>query len=120
MTTPVSLSKTLAERLLTQTGHVHFSTEAIVTYCQHWQIKEFALFGSVLRDSFGPASDVDVLATFDANARWTLLDHVQMQDELTALFGRNVDLVSKRGIEQSRNPIRRQAILDSAEVIYAA
>ncbi|MEZ4727471.1 MAG: hypothetical protein R3E79_10085 [Caldilineaceae bacterium] len=44
---------------------------------------------------------------FTANARWTLLDHVQLQEELAALVGRNVDLVGKRGIQQSCNPICR-------------
>ncbi len=94
--------------------------EKIIEFCRRWKITEFAVFGSVLRDDFGPASDVDVLVTFASDARWSLLDHVEMQDELTALFGRKVDLVNRRGIERSRNPIRRREILDSAEIIYAA
>ncbi len=94
--------------------------EKIVEFCRRWKITEFALFGSVLRDDFGPTSDVDVLVTFASDARWSLLDHVEMQDELMALYGRKVDLVSRRGIERSRNPIRRRDILDSAEIIYAA
>ena len=94
--------------------------EKIVEFRRRWKITEFALFGSVLRDDFGPTSDVDVLVTFASDARWSLLDHVEMQDELMALYGRKVDLVSRRGIERSRNPIRRRDILDSAEIIYAA
>jgi len=94
--------------------------EKIAEFCGRWKITEFALFGSVVRDDFGPASDVDVLVTFASDARWSLLDHVEMQEELRALFGRNVDLVSRRGIERSRNSIRRKDILDSAEVVYAA
>jgi hypothetical protein len=94
--------------------------EKIVEFCSRWKIAEFAVFGSVLRDDFGPTSDVDVLVTFASDARWSLLDHVEMQDELTALFGRKVDLVNRRGIERSRNAIRRREILDSAEIIYAA
>ncbi len=94
--------------------------ETIIVFCRRWKITEFAVFGSVLRDDFGPTSDVDVLVTFASDARWSLLDHVEMQDELTALYGRKVDLVSRRGIERSRNPIRRRDILDSAEIIYAA
>jgi uncharacterized protein len=65
-------------------------------------------------------SDVDVLVTFTSDAHWSLLDHAAMQDELMALYGRKVDLVSRRGIERSRNAIRRRDILDSAEIIYAA
>ena len=90
----------------------------LVDYCARWKINEFALSGSVLTNAFGPASDVDVLVAFDPSARWTLLDHVAMQDELKTIFGRDVDLISKRAIEQSRNPIRRKAILESAQVIY--
>lgn len=94
--------------------------EKIIEFCVRWKITEFAIFGSVLRADFGATSDVDVLVTFASEARWSLLDHVEMQDELTALFNRKVDLVSRRGIERSRNSIRRKDILDSAEIIYAA
>jgi len=92
----------------------------IIDFCQRWKITEFALFGSVLRDDFRPDSDIDVLVQFAPDASWTLLDHVEMQDELVAMLGRNVDLVSRRGIERSRNKMRRKAILESAEVFYAA
>ncbi|GBD96358.1 MAG TPA: nucleotidyltransferase [Nitrospirae bacterium] len=94
--------------------------EKITDFCKHWKITEFALFGSVLREDFSPESDLDVLVTFAPDARWSLLDHVEMQDELKIIFGRNVDLISKRGIERSRNYIRRKEIIESAEVIYAA
>lgn len=88
-------------------------------FCQRWQITEFALFGSILSSDFRPDSDVDVLVTFVPNAGWSLFDQIDMQDELQAIFDRPVDLVSRRGIEHSRNYLRRQAILDSAKVIYA-
>ena len=65
-------------------------------------------------------ANIDVLVQFSSDARHTLFDLVTMQDELRALFGRAVDLLSKRGIESSRNPLRRRAILESAEIIYAA
>jgi uncharacterized protein len=78
------------------------------------------MFGSALREDFGPDSDIDLLVRFAPEARHSLFDMVRMQDGLTELLGRQVDLVSRRGIEASRNPIRRQAILESAEVIYAA
>ena len=74
----------------------------------------------MLREDFRPDSDVDILATFAPDAQWTLFEHVDMQDELEALFGLKVDLVSRRGIEHSRNHIRRKFILSSAEVVYAA
>lgn len=101
-------------------ARISLSRERIMDFCQRWKIKEFALFGSVLRDDFRPDSDVDILVTFAPDAAWTLLDHVEMQEEMKAILGRNVDLVSRRGIERSRNKYRRQAILESAEVFYAA
>jgi uncharacterized protein len=72
----------------------------------------------VLRDDFGPDSDVDVLVRFAPDARHSLFDMVRMQNELEGILGRKVDLVSRRGIEASRNPLRRKAILESAEVVY--
>ncbi len=100
--------------------NIEIPQDKIVNFCQRWKITEFALFGSVLRDDFHSDSDIDVLATFAPDAQWSLFDHVDMQDELEAVFGRKVDLVSRRGIEHSRNYIRRKAILSSAEVIYVA
>ncbi len=94
--------------------------DAIATFCGKWKIKELALFGSVLRDDFRPDSDVDVLVTFQPDAGWGLFDHVQMQDELSDVFGRTVDLVTRVSVEASENWIRRNAILTSAEMLYAA
>jgi predicted nucleotidyltransferase len=101
-------------------AHIEIPKEKIVEFCRKWKIREFALFGSVLRDDFRPDSDIDVLVTFDENAHHSLFDLVDMQDELKEIFGREVDLVSKRGIESSRNYIRKNVILGSAEAIYAA
>ncbi len=100
------------------TNKIEISKEAIASFCRRWQVTEFALFGSALRNDLGPDSDVDVLVSFAPDARWTLFDMVDMQEELEAIFGRKVDLVTRRGIESSRNYIRRQAILSSAEVIH--
>ena len=93
--------------------------DRIAEFCRKWNVVEFALFGSVLRDDFRPDSDVDVLVSFSSDSHTTLFDLVHMQDELEGIIGRGVDLVSKRAIEQSRNPIRRGDVLGSAEVVYA-
>lgn len=77
-----------------------------------------ALFDPVLRNDFQPDSDVDVMVAFEPDAHRTLFDLVRMKDELSAILGREVDLVSRRGIEMSRNHLRRRAILGSAEVVY--
>lgn len=92
--------------------------EAITRFSQRWQIRELALFGSILRDDFGPTSDVDVLVTFDDAAQWGLLAHLQMQQELAELIGHPVDLVSRRALEQSANWLRREQILRTAQTIY--
>ena len=93
---------------------------AIADFCRRWKIREFAILGSILRDDFRPDSDVDVLATFDDAATWTLLDHVGMQDELREMLGRHVDLLTRAGVEHSANPERRREILESARVVHAA
>jgi uncharacterized protein len=99
---------------------IQLPEKEFTSFCRRWKVKELSAFGSVVREDFGPESDVDLLVTFDPDAHWTLFDMVRMQDELKALLGRDVDLVSRRGVESSRNPIRRDAILSSAELIYAA
>ena len=94
--------------------------DRIEAFCRRWKIVELSLFGSALRDDYGPDSDVDVLVSFAPDANWTLFDLVHMEDELAHIFRRNVDLVLKSGIERSENWIRKRAILESAQVVYAA
>ena len=95
-------------------------SDKIADYCRRWKITELALFGSAMRDDFNPESDIDVLVTFDTDAHWTLFDMVDMQEELKDIFGRDVDLVSRRGIELSQNYLRRKEILSSAKVIHVS
>ncbi len=91
----------------------------IAKFCRRWKIQELALFGSVLRDDFNPDSDVDVLDTFMSDGDWGLLDHAKMQQELQALLHRNVDLITKRGVEGSLNWLRRNEILKTAQVLFS-
>lgn len=95
-----------------------WSEDQIENFCQKWKIIELSLFGSVLRADFRADSDLDVLVTFAPNAPWTILDLVTMEQELASLAGREVDLVERRVIEKSQNPIRRAEILNSAQVLY--
>ncbi|MDX2099652.1 MAG: nucleotidyltransferase family protein [Leptolyngbyaceae cyanobacterium bins.59] len=92
--------------------------EQIRAFCDRWKVVEFALFGSVLREDFRPDSDIDVMVQFDINAHPTFFDLSTMEDELKTIFHREVDLVTRKGIESSRNYLRRQAILSSVQVIY--
>ncbi len=93
---------------------------AIAEFCRRWRIVEFAVFGSALRPDFKDSSDIDVLVRLAPESGHTLFDMVRMQDELEVMLGRKVDLVSRKGIEASRNEIRREEILSSAQVLYAA
>jgi len=99
---------------------IDISSEQIADFCQRWMITEFGLFGSVLRDDFQPSSDVDVLVSFAPEARWSLFDLVEMENELSRLLKREVDLVEREAVVRSPNYIRRKNILQSAQVIYAA
>lgn len=96
---------------------IHIPLEQIEAFCRRWKIKEFALFGSVLREDFRPDSDIDALVTFDQEGGITFDNRVEMLDELAEIFGRQVDLVEKGAI---RNPFRRHEILTTKEVVYAA
>jgi len=90
----------------------------VIDFCQRWHIIELALFGSALREDFGPESDLDLLVTFTPDTKWGLLDHLRMEQELTALSGRKIDLITKDAVERSHNRLLRQAILSTAEVLY--
>lgn len=91
----------------------------IADFCRRWNVSEFAIFGSALRADFRVDSDVDVLVSFKPEAKVTLFDMVHMQDELKQIFNRDVDLISKKGVETSHNYLRRKAILETAKVIHA-
>lgn len=93
-------------------------TERMRDFCLRWQITKLELFGSALRADFGPESDIDLLATFASDSQWTLFDHVEMEEELERIFERHVDLVCRSAVEESRNWIRRQHILDTARTVY--
>lgn len=99
---------------------IELPREAIAAFCRRWKITELALFGSILRDDFGPESDVDFLVTFTPEAGWTLFDLVRMDGELERIVGRRVDLVTRRTVERSENWIRRRSILDTARPYYVA
>ncbi len=94
--------------------------EQLADYCRRWDIVELSLFGSALREDFRPDSDVDILVSFREDARHTLFTMVRMQEELKCLIGRKVDLLSRRGLEKSKNYLRKKAIFDTAEVLYEA
>lgn len=92
--------------------------EQIEDFCRKYGVAEFSLFGSILRNDFGPGSDVDVLVTLKPGHTMTPESYLDMRDELSAMFGgREIDLVQKRLLT---NPFRRQEILATRQVLYAA
>ena len=96
--------------------------DQVSNFCRKWNLTEFALFGSVLREDFridgAQLSDVDVLFTDGENAQRNLILQVRMKFELEDLFQRSVDMVSKTALLTDPNDIRRQNILKSARIIY--
>jgi predicted nucleotidyltransferase len=94
--------------------------EKIAAFCQKWKIVEFSLFGSVLTDAFRPDSDVDVLVEFAKDARWGMWDLYDMEEDLKKIFGRNVDLMTRRSVTRSENYLMRNSILSGARTFYAA
>jgi predicted nucleotidyltransferase len=91
--------------------------DAIREFCEKWGIVEFALFGSVVRDDFGPESDIDVMVRFDPERRPLGYDYVGVKLELEKFLGRPVDMLERGPI---RNPFVRQSIRRDLTVIYAA
>ncbi|MCK6449405.1 MAG: nucleotidyltransferase domain-containing protein [Alphaproteobacteria bacterium] len=90
----------------------------LAAFCKKWKIAELALFGSVLTDEFRPDSDVDVLVMFERDLVLDLTHFLDTKEALERLFGRRVDLMTRQAIERSRNPLRKQHILDSAQTVY--
>lgn len=98
----------------------HLPKRKIAEFCKKWNIIEFAVFGSLLRSDFHAESDIDVLVTLNEDANQTLFHLAQMKRELEQILEREVDIVTRRGIESSRNQIRRNEILNSARTVYAS
>ncbi|HUV63229.1 MAG TPA: nucleotidyltransferase family protein [Sedimentisphaerales bacterium] len=96
---------------------IDISENKLAELCRKWKVTELSFFGSILRDDFGPNSDIDVLVVFQPDAPWSLWDLMEMKEQLETLFGRPVDLVEKEAL---RNPWRKRQILSTYEVVYAA
>lgn len=88
---------------------------SIEDFCKQHGIRRLALFGSVLRDDFGPASDVDVLVEFESGRKVGLLKMAHLENQLSTILGRKADLRTPEDLSR----YFRQAVLDSAETHYA-
>jgi predicted nucleotidyltransferase len=90
---------------------------AVNGFCLRWRIRELSLFGSALRDDFGPESDLDFLVSFEPDAAWDLWELTNMREDLISIVGREVDTVVKEALH---NPYRKKEILTNGMVIHAA
>jgi predicted nucleotidyltransferase len=94
---------------------IEIPRERIAAFCQANGIRRLSLFGSVIHDDFRPESDIDVLVEFQPGARVGLA-FIRMQDELSALLGRSVDLHTPGSLSK----YFREAVLSEAETLYVA
>ena len=95
---------------------IQFDSSVLAAFCRGRGIRKLALFGSVLRDDFGPERDVDILVEFDPARIPTLLGMAEMEMELSAMVGRKVDLRTPEDL----SVYFREAVARTARVQYAA
>jgi len=100
-----------------QKNGILFNYNDVVNVCKKYYITELSIFGSSIRNDFTPDSDVDLLISFDEHSNITLFDLMDIETSFSQLFNRNVDVVEKKSL---KNPIRKNKILSTQEVIYAA
>ena len=97
-------------------SQVSIYKDALAAFCREHGITRLAIFGSALREDFGPASDIDLLVEFEPDRVPGLLELAGLELELSAVFGgRKVDLRTPEDL----SPYFRQEVLDTAEVQYA-
>lgn len=89
--------------------------QVLAAFCRRHGVRRLSIFGSALRDDFGPSSDVDVLVEFEPG-RAPGLAFFAMERELSTLFGRPVDLNTRAFL----SPYFRDEVLESAHVLYDA
>jgi predicted nucleotidyltransferase len=89
----------------------------IAHLCKKYYVNELSIFGSSIRDDFTNNSDVDILVSFDVDSKITLFDIMNLEKEFSQLVNREVDIVEKEAL---KNPIRKNKILLTREIIYAA
>ena len=94
---------------------LNITQEALVQFCRRHHIKKLSVFGSCLREDFGPESDIDLLVEFDPAHIPGLLDVAGMEIELSETLGRKVDLRTAEDLSR----YFRDEVVAKAEVQYA-
>ena len=100
-----------------QKNGIFLNYNDVLHLCKKYHIIELSIFGSSIRDDFTQKSDVDILVSFDNNSEIDLFDIIELENEFSKLLNKEVDVVEK---ESLKNPIRRNRILSTREIIYAA
>lgn len=107
--------KNIEVGIMGQRTHIRIPKEQLAQFCEAYHVRRLSLYGSVLRDDFKPDSDIDILIEFEHGFKVGLLKMARMENELSYIFGRKVDL--RTPFDLSR--YFRQEVLESAEVEYA-
>ncbi|MDR1924110.1 MAG: nucleotidyltransferase domain-containing protein [Planctomycetaceae bacterium] len=95
---------------------VSLNYEEVVDICKKYYVNELSIFGSSLRDDFNKNSDIDILVSFNKKSNITLFDIMDLENEFSKLLNREVDIIEKEAL---KNPIRKNKILSTKEIIYA-
>jgi|ERR671915_117116 predicted nucleotidyltransferase len=90
----------------------------LADFCRRWHIAKLEVFGSLLRDDFNDASDIDFLVSFEPGKGPADMDWFEIKEELAQLVGRKVDVLDRRVVEHSRNLYRRYHILREATPVH--
>ena len=88
----------------------------IAKLCKKYSVMELSIFGSSIRNDFTAKSDIDILVSFAEDAQISLFDIMDLENEFAQLLGRDVEILEVKAI---KNPIRRESILSTREIIYA-
>ena len=96
---------------------IFLNYDDVLRLCKKYFVIELSIFGSSIREDFTQNSDVDILVSFERDSKITLFDIIEFEKEFSQLLSRKVDIVEK---ESLKNPIRKNKILSTREIIYAA
>jgi predicted nucleotidyltransferase len=95
---------------------IFFNYDDVVRLCKKFFVNEMSIFGSSVRDDFSSNSDVDILVSFNNDSEITLFDIMDLENEFSKLLKKEVGIVEQKSL---KNPIRKNRILSTREVIYA-
>ncbi len=103
--------------MIMKLGILEIDDEVILTLANKHKLSEISVFGSVLRDNFSDASDVDILVSFLPGTPASLFDLFALAEDFEEAFKRPVDVVERASLV---NPYRKEEILRTARTVYAA